>query len=155
MALLLLLLLLPSPSLLPTVPTTWVNSTAGVHTFLTFDSSWLATELKADPTDPRAKHVDFVWGADEWALAPIRAANPETRTAKYIPRCRDTQSPVFGAAAIAIYTQRGKMRRLNLELEIMQHTAGGANAPAGKKLEPSVFQRFPVVTLLKIVHHGI
>jgi hypothetical protein len=103
----LLLLLLPSPSLMPTAPTTWVNSTAGVHTFLTFDSSWLATELKADPTDPRAKHLDFVWGADEWALAPIRAANPETRTSKYIPCCRDTQLPVFGAAAIANYTQRG------------------------------------------------
>ena len=75
----------------------WANSTAGVHTFLTFDSSELAARLRANPADPRAQRLDFVWGADEWALAPLRAANPATRTSKYIPCCRDTQLQEFGA----------------------------------------------------------
>eukprot|EP01046_Picozoa_sp_COSAG06_P084983 COSAG06_NODE_31728_length_516_cov_1.851319_1_plen_172_part_11 len=37
----------------------WVNSTVGVHTFLTFNSAELVDKLKADPSDPRARDLDF------------------------------------------------------------------------------------------------
>ena len=91
---------------------TWANSSVGVHTFLTFDSSWLATELKDDPTDPRAKRLDFLWGASQAGFDAVRAANPNTRISKYIPCCRDTQVKEFGAAAIANYTRRGWANRV-------------------------------------------
>ena len=77
----------------------WANSTAGVHTFLTFTSPNIARDLRANPADPRAKALDFVWGADESVLAPLRAANPATRTSKYIPCCRDTSLLEYGEAA--------------------------------------------------------
>jgi hypothetical protein len=85
----------------------WVDSTHGVHTLLTFTSSGLVHGLRADPSDARARHLDFVWGADSWAVASIASANPNTRTSKYIPCCRDTSTPLFGADAVANYTARG------------------------------------------------
>lgn len=85
----------------------WANSTANVHTFLTFVTEDLVSRLKADPADPRASPLDFVWGASSWAIETILAANPETRISKYIPCCRDTQVQVYGPAAIQNYTQRG------------------------------------------------
>ena len=100
------LLLLAAPSG-PPAPTRWADSEDGVHTFLTFDSSGLAKQLGAHPTDPRARRLDFAWGADRWALEPLRAANPDTRTSKYIPCCRDTSVGLYGAAAVANYTRRG------------------------------------------------
>eukprot|EP01043_Picozoa_sp_COSAG02_P042666 COSAG02_NODE_3644_length_6433_cov_3.177929_3_plen_967_part_00 len=89
----------------------WVNSTVGVHTFLTFNSAELVDKLKADPSDPRARDLDFIWGSDSWALGPIRAANSRTMISKYIPCCRDTVTP-NGAAGLTNYTQRGWANRV-------------------------------------------
>lgn len=85
----------------------WADSTDGVHTFFTFTSAGLAKELRSNPADPRTKRLDYAWGADSWALGPIHTANPNTRTSKYIPCCRDTSVGVYGAAAIKNYTLRG------------------------------------------------
>ena len=91
----------------PALASAWANSTDGVHTFLTFDSPGLVQMLQRNPAESRAQRLDFVWGADAWALKPFRSANPDTRVSKYIPCCRDTQLQEFGAAAIANYTRRG------------------------------------------------
>lgn len=87
--------------------TGWADSTHDVHTLLTFDSSGLVDGLRKDPSDSRATHLDFVWGADSWALTVLATASPNTRTSKYIPCCRDTSLPLFGAKAVANYTARG------------------------------------------------
>ena len=71
------------------------------------NSSDLVDGLRLDPSEPRAARLDFVWGADSWALPSIARANAKTRTSKYIPCCRDTSIPLFGVAAVANYTARG------------------------------------------------
>ena len=45
----------------------WANSSDGVHTFLTFASGALVRGLQADPADPRARRLDFIWGLSESA----------------------------------------------------------------------------------------
>ena len=60
----------------------WANSSTGVHTFLTFASGGLVRGLEADPNDPRAARLDFVWGLSESQVPTFRATKPDTVISK-------------------------------------------------------------------------
>lgn len=129
------LLPLLSPGLSP-----WADSTEGVHTFWTFDSGWLAEQLRA-PVDPttasRLRQLDFVWGADQWLLGPLFAASPATRTSKYIPCCRDTSLQEYGDAAVRNYTRKGWGERVLYRCDRRTpayYAHGGAGLPSHRSL---------------------
>lgn len=65
-------------------PTTWVNSTVGVHTFLTFD-------YLMSPATPAANltNYDFVWGASGSTVADFRQKSPNTVFSFYMTFNRD------------------------------------------------------------------
>ena len=71
-----------------TIATGWANSSDGVHTFLTFASGALVRGLEANPSDPRAQRLDFVWGASESAVPALRVSEPHmaTSVARFRPR---------------------------------------------------------------------
>ena len=61
----------------------WINSTEGIHAFLTFDSSAVPANITAFAND-----IDYVWGAQQ--IATWRnSTNPDVVLSKYIPYCRD------------------------------------------------------------------
>lgn len=63
----------------------WVNSTDGIHAFLTFDS-------KADPTAiaSHADSIDFVWGATKTKISHWRGStHPKVVLSYYMPFTRD------------------------------------------------------------------
>ena len=74
----------PKPAPAP-VAASWLNSTEGIHGFLTFDSRASGALIAA-----HAREADFVWGATETHIAAWRASpQPGAVLAKYIPFCRD------------------------------------------------------------------
>ena len=82
----------PAPAPTPVAPpalAAWLNSSSGVHSFLTFDSRASAARIAA-----HAREADFVWGATEAHVAAWRASpQPGAVLAKYIPFCRDPIAP--------------------------------------------------------------
>lgn len=66
------------------LPTPWVDTTDGVHAFLTFDSEVLLANITA-----HAKSYDFVWGAESTHIASYRKSNREIKLSMYIPYSRD------------------------------------------------------------------
>ena len=69
---------------------TWLNSSTGVHAFLTFDSGASASAISE-----YADKIDFVWGASESHVAAWRASrNPNVVLSKYMPFSRDMANNV-------------------------------------------------------------
>ncbi len=71
-------------SLLQGIAVGWVNSSTGVHTFLTFNA-W----MNESETLRTAQNFDFVWGSNATSIPWWRAANPAAVLGFYMPFTRD------------------------------------------------------------------
>ena len=61
----------------------WLNSTDGIHTFLTFDSGLTTAQIRGNPN---ASRLDYVWGASAEHIPAYReSSNPHTVLSSYIP----------------------------------------------------------------------
>lgn len=77
----------------------WINSSNGIHSFLTFDS--LAS---VDNITKFARDVDFVWGSDK-ANIWLNSHNPSVVVSKYIPFCRDPTPHVVNESGLEWWTE--------------------------------------------------
>lgn len=76
--------------------TPWVDTTDGVHAFLTFDSGVSPANITA-----HAKMYDYVWGAHSAHIASYRAGNQDIMLSMYIPYSRDPSCTVVHPPATA------------------------------------------------------
>ena len=62
----------------------WVDSTDGIHAFLTFDS-------RVDPAsiESHGNAIDYVWGASATTISAWRRSNPKIVLSYYMPFTRD------------------------------------------------------------------
>jgi hypothetical protein len=70
----------------------WADSSNGIHTFLTFDSSAVEKNITAG----NMKRVDFVWGATNGYVGDFQKANNATVASKYIPYARGDRRGTAG-----------------------------------------------------------
>ena len=62
----------------------WVNTSAGIHRFLAFDSA-----LTPEQVNATARDYDYVWGASAKYVQLWKAHNPGLIASVYIPMTRD------------------------------------------------------------------
>lgn len=79
------------------VPGQWVDSTTGVHAFLTFDYDVLK-DVGASNLTAHAMHYDYVWGANPSDIPLWKQGNKDIVMSMYIPYSRDPgcTSPAAG-----------------------------------------------------------